>query len=84
MIVKLNEKLKKLLIEVVEKHRPDMRRLITSETFEVSDSELDELFDIAGNEFMETGLKKNDEPNERGLILEDLIGRLSKKLNGAA
>ena len=84
MIVKLNQKLKELLIEVVAKHRPEMQRLITSETFEVSDSELDELFDIVGNEFMETGLEKNDEPNERGLRLEDLIGRLSKKLNGAA
>lgn len=78
MIVKLNQKLKKLLIEVVGKHRPDMNRLVTSEIIEVSGSELDELFDIVGNEFMETGLKKNDEPNERGLFLEDLIGRLSK------
>ncbi|MCV4732524.1 hypothetical protein OFB80_32045, partial [Escherichia coli] len=76
--MKLNEKLRKLLAEVVEKRRPNMRHLVTSGMIEVSDSELDELFDIVGDEFCETGLEKNDEPNKRGLLLEDLIGQLRK------
>jgi len=78
MIVKLNQELRELLIEVVKKHRPDMLGLVTSNTIDVSDSDVDVLFDIAGNEFLETGLEKNDAPNERGLLLEDLIGRLRK------
>ncbi len=71
--------MRELLTEVIKKHRPDMLNLVTSsQDIELTDTELDEIFDIVGNEFCETGLKINDEPNERGLLLEDLIGRLRK------
>lgn len=70
--------MRQLLVEVIEKHRPNMLGLVTSQNIELTDSELDEIFDVVGNEFCETGLKKNDEPNERGLLLEDLIGRLRR------
>lgn len=78
MILKLNRKMRELLAEVVKKRRPNMANLLTSEVMKVSDLELDELFDIVGDEFCETGLGENDEPNARGLLLEDLIGLLRK------
>jgi hypothetical protein len=79
MILKLNQRMRDLLAEVIEKRRPNMLQLITSGNIEVTDAEVDELFDIVGDEFMETGLKQDDEPNERGLLLEDLIGCLRKE-----
>ena len=36
------------------------------------------LRDIVGEEFIQKGLLENDEPNEYGLVLEDLIDELGR------
>lgn len=68
-----------LLREVVIKRCPHLvSSLAALEDMEITDSEGDELWDAVADEFAETGLKEDDEPNERGLMLEDLIGRLRR------
>lgn len=71
--------MKELLSEVVRKRCPHLTGLVASlENVELTDAQRDELWDAVANEFSETGLKEDDEPNERGLVLEDLIGRLRR------
>lgn len=68
-----------LLREVVSKRCPHLVSSLASlEDIEITDSQRDELWDAVAGEFAETGLKGDDEPNERGLMLEDLIGRLRR------
>ena len=77
MPLRLTEEQQRLLTEVVGKRN---RRLIgvveDVNDIELTDSQRDELREAVADEFIETGLEENDEPNARGLLLEDLIGRL--------
>lgn len=43
---------------------------------QLTEYQRDELRQAVTDEFSETGLRKDDEPNERGLLLEELIDRL--------
>jgi len=66
-----------LMKEVVLKHNPSLLPILNSLgqvqlTFEQRES----LREAISDEFIETGIKGNDEPNERGLLLERLIDRL--------
>jgi hypothetical protein len=79
MAIKLSPPMTELLSEVVSKRCPHLASLLaTLEDVELTDSQRDELWDAVADEFAEAGLKEDDEPNERGLILEDLIGRLRR------
>ncbi|MFY9571693.1 MAG: hypothetical protein WAV20_09875, partial [Blastocatellia bacterium] len=79
MPIKLSPPMAELLREAVSKRRPHLAGLLASlEDVELTDSQRDELWDAVADEFSETGLKEDDEPNERGLMLEDLIGRLRR------
>lgn len=79
MTVQLSAQLAELLSEVVKKHCPHLTSLLDSHGhIELTDSQRDELQGAAGDEFLATGLEENDEPNKRGLLLEDLIGRLRR------
>jgi hypothetical protein len=43
---------------------------------ELTNDQREELRQILTDELMETGLGDDDEPNERGLLLEELIDKL--------
>ena len=77
MPLQLSQELEKLLAQVISKRNPDLIRLLENvNDLELDDLQRDELREAVADEFIETGLEENDEPNKRGLLLEDLIGRL--------
>ena len=77
MPLRLSQEQEKLLAEVVSKRNPQLTSLVEDvNEIELTDSQRDELREAVADEFIETGLEENDEPNKRGLLLEDLIGRL--------
>jgi hypothetical protein len=48
------------------------------EQFDLSESIRRELIDAISTEFVETGLTENNEPNQRGIRLEELLDALNK------
>lgn len=77
MGLKLTTPLRELLTEVINKRCPHLIGLLTHpQDAQLTDSERDVLREAVADEFVETGLREDDEPNKRGLLLEDLIGRL--------
>jgi hypothetical protein len=66
-----------LLSEVIWKRCPTMSGTLGSlQEVQLTEYQRDELRQAVTDEFCETGLQDNDEPNERGLLLEELIDRL--------
>lgn len=77
MPIRLTQEQERLLAEVIGKRNPRLTRLVDDvNDIELTDSQRDELREAVADEFIETGLEENDEPNKRGFLLEDLIGRL--------
>jgi hypothetical protein len=65
------------LREVVQDHRPDLLTILDSrEDVALTEQQRDDLRQAVTDEFCQTGLKENDEPNQRGLLLEEIIDRL--------
>jgi hypothetical protein len=78
MMLKLKPEMEELLTEVLEKRRPDLLKLIPPyREIDLSEEQRDEIIDAVTDEFIETGLRPDDEPNERGIRLDDLIGALA-------
>jgi hypothetical protein len=74
-ILKLQEK--KILRELLLKHNPSFLPLLDSIGEEALTIEQREsLREVILDEFLETGIEEDDEPNERGRMLEQLIDRL--------
>jgi hypothetical protein len=70
MILKLKPEMEELLTEVIEKRRPDLlRKLPPYREIDLTEDERDEIIDAVADEFTATGLKEDDEPNERGIRL---------------
>ena len=79
MSLKLKRESEELLKAVLAKRRPELLDLVDSQSeAEVDDVQLDELRLIVTDEFCETGLREDDEPNSRGLLLENLIDELGR------
>lgn len=79
MHLKLSAKMIGLLGEVIRKRCPHLIRLLDlPQDIEITDSQLDELEEAVSDEFLETGLRNDDTPTARGLLLEDLIGKLRR------
>jgi hypothetical protein len=77
MALRLPSKMSDLLSEIIWKRCPDMIGVLGSlQDVQLTDYQRDELRQAVADEFSETGLRKDDEPNERGLLLEDLIDHL--------
>jgi hypothetical protein len=68
-----------LLRNVVAARQPELLPLI-DKLDGLSDSEINKLTSLIGDEFMETGLREDSEPNERGLQLEEVIDLLISHL----
>lgn len=66
-----------VLREVVQDHCPDLLTILDSrEDVALTEQQRDDLRQAVTDEFCQTGLKENDEPNQRGLLLEEIIDRL--------
>jgi len=63
-----------LLKEVLLKHNPSLLTIMDSiGVVPITDEKREELRGVISEELLETGLGKDDEPNEHGLLLEHLI-----------
>ena len=79
IIITLKEK---LVIEKYLKKFDYKIETISDKKFNFQFDNLDKTIDLLTDIFMNYGLKKDDEPNDEGLILDDLIGKLWQlKLN---
>lgn len=77
MALPLPAKMSALLSEVLRKRNPSMIGIVASfQNVALTDDQREELRQAVTDELIETGLRDNDEPNERGLMLEELIDRL--------
>jgi hypothetical protein len=77
MALNLPAELSALLSEVLWKRHPSMIGIVASlQNVVLTDDQREELRQALTDEFMDTGLRENDEPNDRGLLLEELIDKL--------
>lgn len=66
-----------LLSEVIWKRHPELIGVLSSlQDGQLTEEQREELRQALTDEFTETGLRDDDEPNARGLLLEELIDRL--------
>lgn len=49
----------------------------SNRTLDTTEAEREQLIDLLTDEFIETGLNENDEPNQRGMEIEALIDILN-------
>lgn len=78
MTIRLPAELDFLLRDVARQQHVDISLLRNEEGDWMLDSiQRQELMDAVSDEFACSGLKPDDEPNERGLALENLLDRLN-------
>ena len=66
-----------VLREVVAKHRPELLPLADKVGVEIlTEEQLEMLSEVVLQEFLEVGLQEDDEPNPRGIMLDDVMGFL--------
>lgn len=65
-----------LLAQIVDKRAPELASAIPRFPSALSDSERQGFEDCLAEELLSTGFESSDEPNERGLGIEHLIGVL--------
>lgn len=66
-----------VLREVIEKRQPELVPLADRAGKEIlTEEELEKLRNVVSDEFAEVGLQENDEPNPRGIVLDDIMGFL--------
>ena len=76
--VSLPESLSSLLREVLERRAPELLTAIQGRSqVVINEHQKGVLQELLGDEFCETGLRGDDEPNQRGLDLEKLIDAFS-------
>ena len=76
--VQLKRQQLQLLREALAQRAPDLlRRVATDGSIELERDEMKDVQGLIADELVATGLRDDDEPNERGLKLEDLIGAFS-------
>ena len=65
------------LTEIVKRRSPDLLNLsIFTPPKTLTEEERETIQEVLADEFCEFGLKENSEPNEYGIFLDDLIGKL--------
>lgn len=79
MLNKLDSQAISLLQDVLRKHQPALLPLVSRiEISGLNDEDRQAMMDAISNEFLETGLEDDDEPNPRGLALESLLDDLNR------
>jgi len=77
MMIALSLKESKLLKEILVKNAPSLLPVLDSVgLIPLTGEQREEIREAIADELLKTGLSENDEPNERGLLLESLIDRL--------
>ena len=77
MALQLPQEMAAVLREIIQSHRPDLLHIVHSpHDVQLTEQQRDDLRQAVTDEFCQTGLQENDEPNQRGLMLEELIDRL--------
>jgi hypothetical protein len=77
MALTLPAEMSALLSEVLWKRNPSMMGIVASfQNVGLTDDQREELRQTLTDELIETGLCEDDEPNKRGLLLEELIDKL--------
>ena len=75
----LTEEMTCLLRKCLDSHRPDLLFVIdSSELINVDEDLGNQLREAVLEEFIQLGLKNNDEPNNLGLELEKLIDQIGR------
>lgn len=65
---------KTLLTEAIQKHNPEFISIVEKVgVTTLTENEREDLRGAIASELCETGLGSGDEPNQRGLVLEELI-----------
>ena len=68
-----------LLSEVIKQHCPQYENIIDNDAIKIQNNQIiDDLCNAISAELCDTGLDKNDEPNSRGLMLEDLLDTINR------
>ncbi|HEX6903868.1 MAG TPA: hypothetical protein VF789_29425 [Thermoanaerobaculia bacterium] len=68
---------KELLRAVISRREPRLLKIVeTLEKAPLTDEQREMLREVLADELCESGLRDDDEPNELGTRLDDLIGRL--------
>jgi hypothetical protein len=81
MVNRLPNHLSDLLKEVAREYHPEIAHLVESgQLADLTVAERFELREAVGRVLCETGFGADDEPNARGLLLEELIDWLGKPL----
>jgi|SRR5713101_8064802 len=81
MIRKPAKHLENLLREVIIKYQPNLVGFLDApQTVAVTAQQLRDLRESIGYELCDTGLNEDDQPNERGFQLEELIDWLGREL----
>lgn len=79
MDAKLPLRLRIVLKEILLKRTPNLAGLIDeNENAQLNAEHRDELRELVTDEFCATGLRDDYEPNERGLLLEEIIDHLGR------
>lgn len=77
MVTVRSKEMIQVLREVVAKRRPELLPLANKVGVEVlTEEQLETLSDVVLQEFLEEGLQEDDEPNPRGIVLDDVMGFL--------
>jgi hypothetical protein len=78
MQIRLPSEMLHLLRQIASKHSINVANFITPEnTLALTPDDREMLIDMISDEFASTGLRHNDEPNARGLQLEQLLDRMN-------
>ena len=71
----------KFIFDILDKRNPSLALELSDIGLpDLPKEKLSEIIDCLIEEFVETGLLDSSEPNERGLIIEDLIDIVNSKL----
>jgi len=69
---------RELALDVLKRRDPDLADLVERHSpSELTVAQRQAIQLVIADEFIETGLQEDDEPNARGLALEDLIDRFT-------
>ena len=78
-MLNMNKKSRELLQLCIQRHNPTLLPMIKSKNDITYDANFyNKLREAVGDEFCDKGLLSNDEPNEYGLRLEELIDEIGR------
>lgn len=77
MKIDIPKKHKKLLMNILSNRNSSYYKLLMDDIFEFDDKSINGLILELSDEFCEKGLKEDDEPNQIGIQIEELIDEIN-------